>query len=320
MADHTHTQDDKLDTTSESVTWPDDLDYQTPLDDIEEIVAIEDDSDMHVYGLNMKKEGRGGNSVVPPQRTVLIAIASCFLAVLVLGHFILGFPASFQTQSPAQDSQKEDSEQSDDAQSSVDAGESAAAEGENEGGGEAPAVEEPSADSEQEIVEQQHEGLSQADLAQLACDLSFDGTDLSVPSEEVRVEVSQGNVQVSHTPGGQVSSGTVITANAAQQAAALCNELRDQWVQGDGEGEASLFEGVTWIVCNESGEAYLAVRFDAGNAPTAGDGLSVLAQASSYRLSGSVYYGSGEMASQTAGEAMHYVTGEEIVPAAEIMY
>ena len=314
MADHTHTQDDKLDTTSESVTWPDDLDYQTPLDDIEEIVAIEDDSDMHVYGLNMKKEGRGGASVVPPQRTVLIAIASCFLAALVLGHFILGFPDSLQTQSPAQDSQKEDSEQLDDAQSSVDAGESAAAEGDNEDESEA------SADNEQEIVEQQHGGLSQADLAQLACGLSFDGTNLSAPSEEVRVEVSQGNVQVSHTPGGQVSSGTLITANAAQQAAALCNELRDQWVQGDGEGEASLFEGVTWIVCNESGEAYLAVRFDAGNAPTTGDGLSALAQASSYRLSGSVYYGSGEMASQTAGEAMHYVTGEEIVPAAEIMY
>ena len=217
MADHTHTQDDKLDTTSESVTLPNDLDYQTPLDDIEEIVAIEDDSDMHVYGLNMKNEGRGGASVVPPQRTVLIAIASCFLAALVLGYFILGFPDSPQTQFPAQDSQKEDSEQSDDAQSSEDAGESAAAvdEGENEDESEAPAVEEPFADSEQEIVEQQHEGLSQADLAQLACGLSFDGTNLSAPSEEVRVEVSQGNVQVSHTPGGQVSNGTVITANAA---------------------------------------------------------------------------------------------------------
>ena len=160
--------------------------------------------------------------------------------------------------------------------------------------------------------------LTAGDLSLQACQLAFDGADLALPAEDVLVEVSQGHVQVTHTPKEPLYDGASLAGNAAMRAAALCASANGSSVQGDTETAPSPFTDVTWIVRNPEGEAYLVVCFDAGGAPTTGDGTTVLAQSPRYQLSTSVYSGLANTIPQSAGSTPTLLTGETIAPAASL--
>ncbi len=160
------------------------------------------------------------------------------------------------------------------------------------------------------------------DLQLQASTLSFDGTDLSVPQEQLEVEVLEGRVQVTHWLSEPVYEANPVVEEAALRAAALTNLVSDRMVIGADEEQPSTFASVLWIVRNQDGDSYLAVSFPAGTAPTTGSGLSVLATSPRYRISDGVYYAleTEDNVPQSAGDTPVMLNDEYIWSTASISY
>ena len=160
------------------------------------------------------------------------------------------------------------------------------------------------------------------DLQLQASTLSFDGTDLSVPQEQLEVEVLEGRVQVTHWLSEPVYEANPVVEEAALRAAALTNLVGDRMVIGVDEEQPSPFASVLWIVRNQDGDSYLAVSFPAGTAPATGSGLSVLAASPRYRISDGVYYAleTEDNVPQSAGDTPVMLNDEYIWSTASISY
>lgn len=267
----------------------------------------EDFGEPIIYGLDFNKSShhshRNSNSslwIIIAAIAIALALIAGYLVFRTLGKRNKNEAANTPIERPAAQEEQEAEEQE-----------------------EAEVVEEAQPAEPVEPEPQQQEGYTlpdqptNNDIKQQAKQLVFDGTDLSVPENELGVEVRGGRVQVTHTPGGGVDA-TAVAGNAARRAAALATAIGQRSVKGEGEEAANPFSAVTWIVRNADGDSYLAVCFGSDGIPTSGDGLSVLAQSPRYRLSDGLFQALGGSIPQEVGETPSLLSGEYIWSTATI--
>lgn len=159
--------------------------------------------------------------------------------------------------------------------------------------------------------------LSSSDLSQHLGSLTFDGQDVSlVTGDDAALSISRGHLLVSHTivDSADISPWTLADFEA-QRAAALANVLAGAYASGEGDETSYQVKDVTWVACNEEGEALLAITFGAGGAPASGETAQLLSAARGYAISDGFFYALGRDTAgypQRGGQAPTNVEGEEI--------
>ena len=130
------------------------------------------------------------------------------------------------------------------------------------------------------------------DVCAAAATLAFDGTDVSVASDQVVAVISDGGIWVEQATTDDAAS---MVESCARRAAALA-----AWANKQGVG----FKHVTWICEDANGAVRMAVRFACDAAPTSGDASALLADATGYAISGNAYaeLGSSVVFAQAGGE------------------
>lgn len=149
-------------------------------------------------------------------------------------------------------------------------------------------------------------GLSADDVAdELAGGLSFDGRDLSVPADEVRVVLTDGGVWVEQESRDDAEA---LVGGSARRAAAL-----GAWVARRAEELGLEVPQVTWVTEDADGVVRMAVSFACDGAPTTGDVSSLLAASRGYRISDDTYAALGDAPfAAEGGEAPTLPGGEAL--------
>ena len=130
------------------------------------------------------------------------------------------------------------------------------------------------------------------DVCAAASTLAFDGTDVSVASDQVVAVISDGGIWVEQATTDDAAAMVEATARRAAALAAWANK------QGVG------FTHVTWIAEDANGAVRMAVRFTCDAAPAAGDAQALLSIATGYAISGNAYaeLGDSPAFAQSGGE------------------
>ena len=129
------------------------------------------------------------------------------------------------------------------------------------------------------------------DVCAAVAGLSFDGTDVSVPSDEVVAVISDGGIWIEQAT---TDDAATMASATARRAAALAAWAGEQNVD---------FSQVTWISEDANGMVRMVVRYACDGAPTSGSDAELLAAASGYSISGNAYADLGDNPSfaQSAG-------------------
>lgn len=275
-------------------------------DDDWEFSPLEADASMNgepvIYGLNMGvSEDENKKRRLPVWAILCVLLALALIGgVLLAKHFAFLGKADQQSTTAAQKATEEEaSEEASQAANQTEIVTDKAEEAKPE---------EASKEEEKPAEDDDPNSLSPDEVKQLVQQLSFDGQDLSLPAEQMTIEILDGRVEATHLAGNKVDPYTV-TANASRRAAALAKAIGNQAVKGKDEKEAHPFSLVTWVVRNEAGNSYLAVCFTPENIPTTGDGIAVLKASPRYRLSDSLFAALGLDIPQEAGETPALLNG-----------
>lgn len=159
--------------------------------------------------------------------------------------------------------------------------------------------------------------LSVEQVKALATTQRYAGEDVASPAGETAVEVAGGRVFVTRTLAADAEvdpAGLVRTSS--RQAAALACALYDQSVTATGPEGAANFEGITWIVRNSDGAAFLAVAEAPSKTQRTSDGDYGLIRSSvGYVISPDLLDALGEESGlqPTGGEAPTAADGTPIV-------
>jgi uncharacterized membrane protein YgcG len=130
------------------------------------------------------------------------------------------------------------------------------------------------------------------DVCAAAATLAFDGTDVSVASDQVVVVISDGGIWVEQATTDNAAS---MVETVARRAAALA-----AWANKQGVG----FTHVTWIAEDANGAVRMTVRFACAAAPASGEAQALLSAATGYAISGNAYaeLGDSPAFAQSGGE------------------
>ena len=131
------------------------------------------------------------------------------------------------------------------------------------------------------------------DVCAAASTLAFDGTDVSVASDQVVAVISDGGIWVEQATTDDAAAMVEATARRAAALAAWANK------QGVG------FTYVTWIAEDANGAVRMVVRFACAAAPSSGEAGALLSAATGYAISGNAYaeLGGSPAFAQSGGEA-----------------
>ena len=131
------------------------------------------------------------------------------------------------------------------------------------------------------------------DVAAACAGLSFDGSDVSVAADDVKVVLTSDGVWVEQAT---TDDAPAMVDATARRAAALA-----KWAAEQNVGLAD----VTWISEDANGAVRLVVRYGCDGAPTSGDTSALLSAAEGYAISGDAYaqLGDAPAFAQQGGEA-----------------
>ena len=131
------------------------------------------------------------------------------------------------------------------------------------------------------------------DVAAACAGLSFDGSDVSVAADDVKVVLTSDGVWVEQAT---TDDAPAMVDATARRAAALA-----KWAAEQNVGLAD----VTWISEDANGAVRLVVRYGCDGAPTSGDTPALLSAAEGYAISGDAYaqLGDAPAFAQQGGEA-----------------
>lgn len=144
--------------------------------------------------------------------------------------------------------------------------------------------------------------VTAADVTDALTKLSFDGTDVSVGSDEAIVVIRDGGIWVEQATDADASSVVLATA---RRVSALAAWAKDQKVG---------FTQVTWISEDAKGAVRMVVRMACDDAPASGDASVLLSAATGYRISGNVYASLDKDSgvAQSSGEAPALPEGGDV--------
>ena len=138
--------------------------------------------------------------------------------------------------------------------------------------------------------EQSQPTMTASDIKSLVSGrLTYGGSGVVPSVGTMEVQVSGGNVMVTHRlPDGNILPGPLVEM-AGKRANATAARLTGQKVSATSGEEGSDFESLTWVVCNDAGEAYLATTELPGQERPSDSTYGVLAGSTGYAMCDSLY-------------------------------
>lgn len=115
--------------------------------------------------------------------------------------------------------------------------------------------------------EEKTDNLSTSDIAKLCATLKLDDADLSIASDQVRIEVKSGHILVTQASEDDAAK---MVDSTARRSAALAAVLNGKKVKGVSAVD------VTWIATDKDGNIKVAVSYDVTKAPTGGSTADII--------------------------------------------
>lgn len=157
--------------------------------------------------------------------------------------------------------------------------------------------------------------LSADDVKALVGSLSYDGSDVKVPTADIVAEVKDGHVVILHTlQSVDGVDGATLVNDSSRRAVALASTLTKQRVDVAADQEGTEFSKLTWVVRLADGSVLLAVDEAGGELRKAEGTFGLISGAKGYVLSPDLLAALGNdsgLAAQ-AGEAPTGINGDAI--------
>ena len=115
--------------------------------------------------------------------------------------------------------------------------------------------------------EEKTDNLSTSDIAKLCSTLKLDDSDLSIASDQVRVDAKSGRVLVTQVSEDDAAK---MVDSTARRSAALATVLNGKKVKGVSAVD------VTWVATDKDGNIKVAVAYDVTKAPTGGSTVDII--------------------------------------------
>lgn len=115
--------------------------------------------------------------------------------------------------------------------------------------------------------EEKTDNLSTSDIAKLCSTLKLDDADLSIASDQVRVDAKSGRVLVTQVSEDDAAK---MVDSTARRSAALATVLNGKKVKGVSAVD------VTWVATDKNGNIKVAVAYDVTKAPTGGSTVDII--------------------------------------------
>ena len=115
--------------------------------------------------------------------------------------------------------------------------------------------------------EEKTDNLSTSDIAKLCSTLKLDDADLSIASDQVRVDAKSGRVLVTQVSEDDAAK---MVDSTARRSAALATVLNGKKVKGVSAVD------VTWVATDKDGNIKVAVAYDVTKAPTGGSTVDII--------------------------------------------
>ena len=121
--------------------------------------------------------------------------------------------------------------------------------------------------AEQDNSEEKTDNLSTSDIAKLCATLKLDDADLSIASDQVRIEAKSGRVLVTQVSEDDAAK---MVDSTARRSAALAAVLNGKKIKGVSAVD------VTWVTTDKDGNIKVAVAYDVTKAPTGGSTVDII--------------------------------------------
>lgn len=115
--------------------------------------------------------------------------------------------------------------------------------------------------------EEKTDNLSTSDIAKLCATLKLDDADLSIASDQVRIEAKSGRVLVTQVSEDDAAK---MVDSTARRSAALAAVLNGKKIKGVSAVD------VTWVATDKDGNIKVAVAYDVTKAPTGGSTVDII--------------------------------------------
>ena len=130
-----------------------------------------------------------------------------------------------------------------------------------------PAEQEQTVTPVKDNSEEKTDNLSTSDIAKLCATLKLDDADLSIASDQVRVDAKSGRVLVTQVSEDDAAK---MVDSTARRSAALATVLNGKKVKGVSAVD------VTWVATDKDGNIKVAVAYDVTKAPTGGSTVDII--------------------------------------------
>ena len=130
-----------------------------------------------------------------------------------------------------------------------------------------PAEQEQTVTPVKDNSEEKTDNLSTSDIAKLCSTLKLDDADLSIASDQVRVDAKSGRVLVTQVSEDDAAK---MVDSTARRSAALAAVLNGKKIKGVSAVD------VTWVATDKDGNIKVAVAYDVTKAPTGGSTVDII--------------------------------------------
>ena len=130
-----------------------------------------------------------------------------------------------------------------------------------------PAEQEQTVAPVKDNSEEKTDNLSTSDIAKLCSTLKLDDADLSIASDQVRVDAKSGRVLVTQVSEDDAAK---MVDSTARRSAALAAVLNGKKIKGVSAVD------VTWVTTDKDGNIKVAVAYDVTKAPTGGSTVDII--------------------------------------------
>ena len=130
-----------------------------------------------------------------------------------------------------------------------------------------PAKQEQTVTPVKDNSEEKTDNLSTSDIAKLCSTLKLDDADLSIASDQVRVDAKSGRILVTQVSEDDAAKMVDSTARRSAALAALLNGKKIKGVSA---------VDVTWVATDKDGNIKVAVAYDVTKAPTGGSTVDII--------------------------------------------